>query len=160
MHWARWRKLCKPKSYSGIGFQSLYDFNRALLAKQVWISIHDPSSLMSHALKARYFKRVDIMDVKLGSKPSYIWWSILWSWDLIQKWIRWRVGNGHQIKFLSDRWIPRLTSGMSFLCGLNWTIMVTDLISSCRAWKEDEEHELFHSFEVDYILDITLSKQN
>lgn len=34
IHWLRWRKLCKQKSESGLGFKDLYAFNLALLAKQ------------------------------------------------------------------------------------------------------------------------------
>lgn len=52
------------------------EFNRGLLAKQVWRIINEPLSLMAQILKARYFKHVDIMDANLGSNPSYIWRSI------------------------------------------------------------------------------------
>lgn len=115
---------------------------------------------MAQVLKAHYFKHVDIVDAKLVSSPSYIWRSILWSRDLIQRGIRWKMGNGHQIRALSNRWIPHLASGKSSLCDLNMTTLVKYLISTSRAWKDDEVHELFPSFEVDYILDIPLSKQN
>lgn len=58
--------MCRPKQYGGMGFRNLYDFNRALLAKQVWRMIYDQSSLMTQVLKARYFKNDDIMTAQLG----------------------------------------------------------------------------------------------
>lgn len=72
LHWARWRKLCKPKQFGGMGFRSLCEFNKALLAKQVWRIIRDPTSLLTQVLKSRYFKNVDILEAQLGSNPSYI----------------------------------------------------------------------------------------
>lgn len=129
MHWTRWRNLCKPKQLGGMGFQSLSDFNRALLAKQVWRIIRDPTSLLAKVLKARYFKHTDIMEAELGSNPSYIWRSILWSRSLIQ-----RVGDGNRIYALSDSWIPSLASGRSSSCVMHSTILVKDLISSSQAW--------------------------
>lgn len=77
MHWTRWRHLCNTKQYGGLRFRSLINFNKALLAKQIWRIIREPSSLLAQILKARYFKHVDILDANLGSKPSYIWRSIL-----------------------------------------------------------------------------------
>ncbi|XP_073153992.1 uncharacterized mitochondrial protein AtMg00310-like [Henckelia pumila] len=68
--------------FGGMGFRRLLDFNRALLAKQVWRIIREPNSLKAKVLKARYFKHVDFMDASLGSQLSYIWRSIVWSRDL------------------------------------------------------------------------------
>lgn len=62
-----------------MGFRDLIDFNKALLAKQIWRIILYPDSLVAKVLKARYFKHTDIMDATLGSNPSYIWRSIMWS---------------------------------------------------------------------------------
>ncbi|XP_073057409.1 uncharacterized protein [Primulina eburnea] len=97
--------------------------------------IKHPNSMMAQILKARYFRNVDIMDAKIGTNPSYIWRSILWSLDLIRNGLIWRVGNGHQINAFSDCWIP-------------------------RNWMEDDVRALFPSFEAEYILDITLRRQD
>ncbi|XP_073042054.1 uncharacterized protein [Primulina eburnea] len=153
LHWVRWRNMCRPKQFGGMGFRSLLAFNRALLAKQVWRIINYPSSLMAQVLKARYFKYDDIMTAQLGSKPSYVWRSILWSRDLIQKGLLWRVGNGLRIKAYSDRWIPKLASGMSSLGRSNDSLLVHELISPDRTWNEIMVRSIFPSFEADRILE-------
>lgn len=76
MHWTQWMNLCKPKQFGGMRFRNLSDFNRALLAKQVWRIIREPNSLLATVLKARYLKHTDIMEAGIGSNPSYIWRSI------------------------------------------------------------------------------------
>lgn len=67
IYWTKWRSLCKPKQLGGLGFQSMIEFNKALIAKQVWRIIHCPDSLMARILKARYFRNVDILDATSGS---------------------------------------------------------------------------------------------
>lgn len=152
LHWARWRKLCKQKQYGGMGFESLLDFNRSMLAEQILRIIRDLSLLLAHILKARYFKYVDILDAKLGSKPLYIWRSILWSRNFIKRGVMWRMRYGQCIKAFSDNWILSLNSGRSSLCDLNGSILVKDSISPNRTWKENEVRELFPYFEADFIL--------
>lgn len=78
MLWLSWDKLCKPKVFGGMGFRSFSDFNKALLAKQLWRIIQYPDSLLSRVLKGRYFKNDDVMNARLGCNPSYIWRSLLW----------------------------------------------------------------------------------
>lgn len=88
-----------PKCIGGMGFRDLVAFNKALLAKHVWRIIYNPHSLMAQILKCKYFKNVDIMEAGVGSKPSYVWRSILWSRDLIRLSLCWRVGEGNSISF-------------------------------------------------------------
>lgn len=94
--------LCIPKSCGGVGFRDLITFNKALLAKQVWHILLNPNSLIARVLKARYFKHSNIMMATLGSDPSYVWRSMLWSRDLLQKGLCWRVENGNSIAIFKD----------------------------------------------------------
>lgn len=72
---------------------------------------------MAKILKARYFKHTDIMNANVGSNPSYIW-----SRDLIDTGLCWRVGSGRQISAHKDAWIPGLLPGRSSL----WTLREDD----------------------------------
>ncbi|XP_073137689.1 uncharacterized mitochondrial protein AtMg00310-like [Henckelia pumila] len=75
MHWKSWSELSKPKSRGGMGFRNLVFFNKALLAKQIWRIVDAPSSLVARVLKR----------------------SLLWSRELVDKGIRWRVGKGDKV---------------------------------------------------------------
>lgn len=46
------------------------------------------------------------MKVKLGTKPSFVFRSILGSRNLVQKKLCWRVGDGQKISACTDPWIP------------------------------------------------------
>lgn len=59
-----------------MGFRNLVCFNQALIAKQVWRLIAHPESLVSNIFKARYYRRVDIMQADIGNNPSFVWRSL------------------------------------------------------------------------------------
>lgn len=52
IHWVANKSLGLAKSQGGIGFRNFQDFNNALLVKQCWRLIHDPTSLWARVLKA------------------------------------------------------------------------------------------------------------
>lgn len=61
-------------------------------------------------LKGRYFRHGSVLKAGLGSNPSYIWRSILWSKKLLVNGLIWRVGDHKSIKIFEDKWIPSMQS--------------------------------------------------
>ncbi|KAH9748716.1 reverse transcriptase domain-containing protein [Citrus sinensis] len=88
IHWARWERMCHAKIRGGLGFRDFSSFNHALLAKQGWRLLHNPDSLMAKILKAKYFSHCGFMEAKLGSKPSFVWRSIIWGRELLKEGLR------------------------------------------------------------------------
>ncbi|KAK6153170.1 hypothetical protein DH2020_012809 [Rehmannia glutinosa] len=77
MHWVFWKKIASDKALGGLGYRHLRAFNLALLVKQAWKIIMQPSSLLSRILRAKYFPSGNFFDAQLGSRPSWSWRSIL-----------------------------------------------------------------------------------
>ncbi|KAL0416341.1 UNVERIFIED_CONTAM: putative mitochondrial protein [Sesamum latifolium] len=77
VHWVAWRKMCRPIVEGGMGFRVLKAFNIALLAKQGWRVVSNPTSLLSRVLKAKYFPGCSFWDALVGRRPSLTWRSIL-----------------------------------------------------------------------------------
>ncbi|KAK3225473.1 hypothetical protein Dsin_005335 [Dipteronia sinensis] len=64
-------------------------------------------SLAAKTLKACYFPNCNFMEATKKSSGSFLWNSLLWGKDLLEKGLRWRVGNGASIRIYKDKWVPR-----------------------------------------------------
>ncbi|XP_075507646.1 putative mitochondrial protein AtMg00310 [Primulina tabacum] len=135
MQWKSWTSLCQPKCMGGMGFCHLETFNKAQLAKKIWRIIVDPGSLVARVLKARYFRHQNIIDAGLGSNPSYLWRSLLWSRPLLDKGLCWHVGDGAKIAVKGDRWIPSSRGSATLAERQDNHLVVKDLIEN-GSWKE------------------------
>lgn len=51
------------------------------------------NSLAFRVFKAKYFPDCDFVHSFLGSNPLYVWRSIMSAQKVVQKGIRWQVGN-------------------------------------------------------------------
>ncbi|XP_042974746.1 uncharacterized protein LOC122306383 [Carya illinoinensis] len=91
--WMSWGKMGVSKFNGGLGFRELESFNKALLAKQVWRILINPSSIVARVLKDKYFKRTSVLNAKLGIYPSMIWRSLRSSIELLKGGLVWRVGD-------------------------------------------------------------------
>ena len=92
--------MCRAKRDGGMGFMGFRDlqaFNLAMLAKQGWWMLEEPSSLMARVYKAKYFPNCDVRGASIGSNPSYAWRSIHKSLEVLKQGTRWRVGNNKLI---------------------------------------------------------------
>ena len=108
--WLRWDCLCIPKMGSGLGFRKLHDFNLALLCKQGWKFVTNPSSLVSQIYQARYYPNSSFFKANLGSNLSYAWRSIWASRDIVRRYSKIQVGNGSYIQVTTDPWLPDVHS--------------------------------------------------
>ena len=104
--WLSWEKMCEPKCDGGMGFKNLKLFNKALLAKQGWHLQMGGNSLLYRVLKAKYFPTSDFVHALIGHNPSYIRRSLIFAQRLVIEGLRWRVGNGANIKVWQDKWVP------------------------------------------------------
>ena len=103
--WVSWKKMCKSKLYGGMGFRNLQALNLALLAKQGWQILTNPTSLVARVYKAKYFPFEDVLNSRIGSNPNYAWRSIHNSLRVLKEGTHWRVGNGKWIHIWDDRWL-------------------------------------------------------
>jgi hypothetical protein len=106
MHWRSWDWLSTPKSLGGMGFRDLPLFNQAMLAKQAWPLLTDPTSLCAHVLKGRYYPDSDFWSATKPRSASYTWRSILHGHKLLVEGVRWGIGDGRSVRILHDHWIP------------------------------------------------------
>jgi hypothetical protein len=106
MHWRSWDWLSTPKSLGGMGFRDLPLFNQAMLAKQAWRLLTDPTSLCARVLKGRYYPDSDFWSATKPRSASYTWRSILHGRKLLVEGVRWGIGDGRSVRILHDHWIP------------------------------------------------------
>uniref|UniRef100_A0A3Q7HJI9 Uncharacterized protein n=1 Tax=Solanum lycopersicum TaxID=4081 RepID=A0A3Q7HJI9_SOLLC len=85
MHFEKWEILCSTKSKRGIGFRELKSFNQALLAKLAWRILTQEDSLLFRILKSKYFPPTAFLKDTFSSTSSWIWKSIIWGRDLLQR---------------------------------------------------------------------------
>ena len=153
--------MCKPKFMGGMGFRDVELFNLALLARQVWRLLQDPSSLSARVLKARYYPQSDILDATLGTRPSQVWRSLLEGRDVLALGIIKRIVSGSTTHIWQDNWLPR-DFKLRPLCAISASPpqLVSELIEPVtRSWKKDILEEHFVRPDVDVILNIPLSSR-
>ncbi|CAA7059558.1 unnamed protein product [Microthlaspi erraticum] len=86
----------------------MYNFNLALLAKQLWRLLRYPSSLLAKVLKGRYFKYKNPLETGKANAPSFGWRSIMAAKDLLQQGLRKSIKSGFDTKVWADPWIPTI----------------------------------------------------
>lgn len=140
-------------------FRDFSSFNNSLVAKQSWRLLQYLESLVAKVLQARYYKASNFLRAKLGHKPSFIWRSIVWGNQVIQKEIRWRVGDREKIIVHNERWIPRPTTfKLLSTPTLDNDATVSNLIHRDNRWTTELVKQYFMEGDTDLILNIPLPK--
>nr|XP_048334847.1 uncharacterized protein LOC125423747 [Ziziphus jujuba var. spinosa] len=155
--WKNWMQLTQPKSQGGLGFRSLEEFNRALLAKQCWRIVRNPSSLLARVVKAKYFPRCSFWEAGIGRQPSHSWRSLVWGRRILETGGIWRVGDGKSIRIYKDSWLPGVGSSRI----LSPRILPEDATVACLltdsgAWNLNLLQASFSTDEVEVIKNIPI----
>jgi hypothetical protein len=100
-----WASMERFKHSGGMGFQDLEVFNLALLAKQGWLIIQFPDSLVAKIMREMYFPNRTFLSAQVGRRHSYAWMSICQARKVLEVGLVWRVGNGEQIHIWGDKWL-------------------------------------------------------
>lgn len=140
------------KKVGGLGYKDLHSFNMAMLAKQGWRLLTDPTSLCARVLKAKYFPNSDVLHAEPVEGMSYTWRSILRGIQLLKEGVIKRVGDGRSINIWQDPWVPR--NGSPFLITRKGNVVIdcvadlldpvsgkwdVDLVDDCL-WPADAIH--------------------
>jgi ribonuclease HI len=160
MHWRSWEWLSSPKSLGGMGFRDFGLFNQAMLGKQAWRLITNPTSLCARVLKGRYFPNTDFLSAGKPRSASFTWRSILFGRELLKKGIRWGIGDGESVKIMTDNWIPGHQQGtIKPLTPIPSTAKVRYLMNEHgNGWEEDTVRAFFHDELAEEILQVPISR--
>jgi hypothetical protein len=161
MHWRSWEWLSTPKSLGGMGFRELNLFNQAMLGRQCWRLITDPSSLCARVLKGRYFPNCEVWEAKQPRAASFTWRSICFGMKLVLKGVRWNVGDGSRIKLMTDYWIPNFAPGsFTLLAPIPEGATVDFLLQDDHgAWDVDVVRAVFEEDVANQVLQIPISRR-
>ncbi|XP_042958050.1 uncharacterized protein LOC122293561 [Carya illinoinensis] len=160
IQWVRWNQLSYSKEAGGLGFRDFRSFNLALLAKQGWRILQNPSSLAAMVLKQKYFPKTGFLDATLGARPSFAWRGVCAGLKILREGLVWRVGSGHNINIWKDWWITyfpskRVVSTRPVGCECE---KVSDLIDSdLKTWKYPFIQELLTAQEYEAVKAIPIS---
>ena len=142
-----------------MGFRNFRNFNLAMLCKQSWRLLENPSSLVARIFKARYYPSSSFLCASLGSNPSFIWRSVFATQEIIRKGICKRIGDGSTTLISSDPWLP--CSANPFITSSHPVFLdrfVNSLMHPSELrWYSELLFDLFNPRDVGLILSIPLN---
>lgn len=91
----------------------------------------NPDSLVAKVLKSKYWNNGSFMECGLGTRPSFVWRSILHGRELLEKGLVKRIGDGATTNAWTEHWImgslPR-PSLYRMDAQVDLTLKVSDLV--------------------------------
>ncbi|GLT28349.1 hypothetical protein SLA2020_032890 [Shorea laevis] len=146
-HLVNWDTICTPRDLGGLGLRSARENNQAMITKLGWQLISTLSKPWCKALLAKYLKNGSLMHCSITQTASATWKSILKCRSILQLGLRWRVGDGQQIKFWQDIWVgdkPLHEEALSPVLSASMDILVSHAITSAGEAGEWNEVLLGH----------------
>ncbi|KAI4353923.1 hypothetical protein L6164_002843 [Bauhinia variegata] len=141
--WADGGKKCSDGVSSSLdgGFRQLEDFNTSLLAKQAFRLLHNPQSLTTRVLMAKYYPNCSI----LSSIPS------------LKKRVLLRIGDGSTTIVGVNPWLPSAPPGsIASVIPQSWAFATINTLfrEDDKSWDEDKIYSIFNEEEPKIICNI------
>jgi hypothetical protein len=160
LHWRSWEWLSTPKSFGGLGFRDLSLFNQAMLGRQGWRLLTEPTSLCARVLKGRYFPHSDFWHAPKPRTSSFTWRSILFGRELLRRGVQWGIGDGTSVKITSDFWIsdrpPFLLRPLKPIPDIATVSCLIDEVT--HSWIPETIHAFFDAATTELILQIPIDR--
>ncbi|KAJ8752128.1 hypothetical protein K2173_001803 [Erythroxylum novogranatense] len=109
MHLVSWQQVCRPKLSGGLGLKNLGAMNAATHMKLGWSILKEQHKLCNQVFHAKY--KVDQLlqhELTIPSVASPLWRSICATFSMLMAGAKWMVGNGTQVCFWFDHWVPEV----------------------------------------------------
>lgn len=68
------------------------------------------NSLLARVLKSRYFPRSYFLVAQTGYQSSYAWRSLINARSVLERGMRWCIGDGKKVRIWQDPWLPELSN--------------------------------------------------
>lgn len=118
------------------------EMNDAFLLKLVWNLVTQLGALWCQVLQGKYERNHNQLNRMIThTSDSPLWKALTGLWEEFHKHIIWKIGNGRDINFWFDKWVPN--KGALFnvaLAGNNvidTTLYLPDFITASGAWNID-----------------------
>ena len=128
-----WDVVCSPTNEGGLGVKSLLIWNKALMARHIWILITDDSSLWSSWIKVNFLRGNSFWTVSTPQICSWNWRKLLKIRDLVRPFIKHVIGDGESTSFWHDHWhsygpLSRLGSSAISTSGIPLNALVSSIV--------------------------------
>lgn len=121
----------------------------------------DTGSLVHDVMSSRYYKNDTFLQALRGFNPSFVWSSIWGAKALLLEGLKWRVGDGRDIRVCDDSWLPGDSSNLVLTPNLESSVdlRMANFIGEDGCW--DPKALFIHLMEEDVVcvLDIPLSER-
>jgi len=105
MHHVNWATVCLSKERGGLGIRTAKETNVAMVSKLGWRILNNDSAQWCQAMRHNYLKSNTLWECPRPQRSSAAWKAILESRDLLRAGAIWRIDNGNDVRFWTDRWL-------------------------------------------------------
>lgn len=105
IHLVNWDTVCKPKAWGGLGIKPMGSMNQVLLAKLGWRVLKEQDQMWANIMLSKYLDNYIHSKFYPKQQCSQTWRGITKSADLLTKGAVWKIGNGQEVMFWTDKWL-------------------------------------------------------